>query len=105
MKNIVFNTKYLEDVSSFYKEYCHQNNTIIFESAEIVDKSGVQSLIGVSAALKVTCDDLKVTATALNENGNGLLKLLSEKLKVQIEGNSFSLSFNRLQKILMKTQD
>ena len=95
MKNIVFNTKYLEDVSSFYKEYCHQNNTISFESAEIVDKSGVQSLIGVSAALKVTCDDLKVTATALNENGNGLLKLLSEKLKVQIEGNSFSLSFNR----------
>ena len=60
-----------------------------------MDKSGVQSLIGVSAALKVTCDDLKVTATALNENGNGLLKLLSEKLKVQIEGNSFSLSFNR----------
>ena len=100
MKNISFSTKYLEDVSSFYKQYCHHDNTIIFESAEIVDKSGVQSLIGLSAALKVSCDDLVVTAVALNQNGTGLLKLLSESLNAPIENNCIKIAYTRPSKDL-----
>ena len=57
MKSINFQTKYLKDAHLFYKDYCHVDNTVLLESAEIVDKSGVQSIIGVSAALKVYCDD------------------------------------------------
>ena len=44
MKLINFQTKYLKNAHLFYKEYCHKDNTALLESAEIVDKSGVQSL-------------------------------------------------------------
>ena len=80
MKLINFQTKYLKDAHLFYKEYCHKDNTVLLESAEIVDKSGVQSLIGLSAALKVTCDDLKVTVQALNKNGLGLASMLAKRI-------------------------
>ena len=42
MKNIIFETKYLKAPHLFYKDFCNKENTILFESAEIVDKSGVQ---------------------------------------------------------------
>ena len=82
MKSIAFDTKYLKEAHLFYKEYCHRDNTILYESAEIIDKSGVQSLIGVSAALKITCEDLKVKAQALNRNGRALLKMVAKELKL-----------------------
>lgn len=95
MKNIFFETKYLKAPHHFYKDFCNKENTILFESAEIVDKSGVQSLIGLSAALKITCDDLNVTVKALNTNGTALLKLLSTDLNATICNNSFSISYTR----------
>mgnify|MGYP000861807001 CR=1 FL=1 len=100
MKNITFQTTYLKDVSTFYKDYCHKDNSIILESAEIVDKSGVQSLIGVSAALKITCDDLVVTAKALNLNGQSLLKILADKLNAKVNNNQFSVAYTRPDKEL-----
>ena len=80
MKTISTTTKYLKEVSQFYSSYCHKDNTVLYESAEIVDKSGVQSLIGISPALKISCEDLSVKAEALNQNGAALLKLLGRRL-------------------------
>lgn len=100
MKLINFQTKYLKDAHLFYKEYCHKDNTVLLESAEIVDKSGVQSLIGLSAALKVTCDDLKVTVQALNQNGLGLAAMLAKCLNTEILKDSFSITYKRPDKNL-----
>lgn len=96
MKLINFQTKYLKDAHLFYKEYCHKDNTVLLESAEIVDKSGVQSLIGLSAALKVTCDDLKVTVQALNQNGLGLAAMLAKSLNTELLKDSFQLHIRDL---------
>ena len=95
MKNIFFETKYLKSPHLFYRDFCNKENTILFESAEIVDKSGVQSLIGLSTALKITCDDLKVTVKALNDNGAALLKLIAKDLNTSISDNSFSITYTR----------
>ncbi len=95
MKAITFKTKYLKDTHLFYRDYCHKDNTILLESAEIVDKTGVQSLIGVSCALKISCDDLKVTARALNQNGAALLKSLAQDLNTACDNDSFSIAYQR----------
>lgn len=95
MKSIAFDTKYLKEAHLFYKEYCHRDNTILYESAEIIDKSGVQSLIGVSAALKITCEDLKVKAQALNRNGKALLKLIANELKLSASEDSLTVAYSR----------
>lgn len=95
MKNITFKTRYLQDTHLFYRDFCHHENTVLLESAEIVDKSGVQSLIGVNCALKICCDDLKVTARALNNNGRALLNMLARRLQVNADGDSFSLQYQR----------
>ncbi|MGN1281517.1 MAG: anthranilate synthase component 1 [Succinivibrio sp.] len=100
MKSISFQTKYLKDAHLFYEQYCHHDNTVLLESAEIVDKSGVQSLIGLSAALKVTCDDLKVTVKALNRNGQGLCSMLAEKLNQKVCSDGFSIAYRRPDKNL-----
>lgn len=97
MKIISFNTKYLKDTHLFYRDFCHQDNTILLESAEIVDKTGVQSLIGLNTALKITCDDLKVTAKALNNNGQYLLNQLAALLKTEVTGDSFCIQYQRPQ--------
>ena len=95
MKQIVFKTKYLRDVQLFYRDHCHSSNTMLLESAEIVDKTGVRSLAGMSCALKVYCEDLKVTATALNHNGSYLLADLGKKLGVEVNGDSLSIQYRR----------
>lgn len=97
MKSITFDTKYLKEAHLFYKEYCHKDNTILYESAEIIDKSGVQSLIGISAALKITCEDLKVKAQALNQNGKALLRIIARALNVETDENSLTIAYSRPQ--------
>ena len=100
MKTISFQTKYLKDAHLFYRDYAHKDNTILFESAEIVDKSGVQSLIGISAALKVSCDDLKVKVEALNKNGEALLNTLALKLHATTDNKTFTVAYTRPDKNL-----
>ena len=97
MKSITFDTRYLKEAHLFYKEYCHKDNTILYESAEIIDKSGVQSLIGVSAALKITCEDLKVKAQALNQNGKALLRIIARALNAETDENSLTIAYSRPQ--------
>lgn len=100
MKTIKIQTKYLKEAHLFYKDFGFVDNTILYESAEIVDKSGVQSLIGLSTALKVTCDDLKVTVKALNQNGTALLTMLSQKLNQKACDNTLSITYTRPDKDL-----
>lgn len=95
MKQIIFKTRYLKDPHLFYQANCHHSNTIILESAEIVDKSGIQSLIGVSCAVKVKCNNLKVTAEALNKNGSALITALGEKIGVRTDGILLSVQYQR----------
>lgn len=95
MKDISFETRYLKDAHLFYRDHCRGENTMLLESAEIVDKSGVQSLIGVSCALKITCEDLKVTVQALNGNGEYLLDYLGESLKIKPEDGQLNVSYHR----------
>lgn len=95
MKAITFETRYLKDPHLFYRRYCHRDNTLLLESAEIVDKTGVQSLIGTDCCLKVQCDDLKVTAAALNDNGRCLLRLLAQKLRVKLTDGKIVMEYSR----------
>ncbi len=97
MRSMNFETKYLRNVHLFYKQHCLKSNTMLLESAEIVDKTGVQSLAGVRCALKVCCDDLKVTATALSRNGRHLLKALASSLNRPSEGDVLTVTYERPQ--------
>lgn len=100
MKTISFEAKYLKDAQLFYKEHCHFDHSILFESAEIVEKSGVQSIIGVSTALKVSCENLVVKVEALNNNGLALLKQLASIFKVDIQNQSICIKYERTLKNL-----
>ncbi len=95
MKTIKLSAKYLKDAQIFYKDYCNKDNTILFESAEIVDKSGVQSIIGFRSCLKISCEDLKVCVKALNENGRYLALALAKIYKKDLVDNTFYVSFKR----------
>ena len=95
MKAISFETKYLKDAHLFYRRHCHHDHTLLLESAEIVEKTGVNSLIGVRCAVVVKCDDLKVTATALSKNGAHLLEKAAKKLGAKLEGDSFTIAYSR----------
>jgi anthranilate synthase component 1 len=95
MKTISFEAKYLKDAQLFYRDYCHHDHSILFESAEIVAKSGVQSIIGVSTALKVSCENLVVKVEALNHNGLTLLSKLAALYKANISDNFFTVAFSR----------
>ncbi len=95
MKSITFETKYIRDIHLFYKEHFFKPNTMLLESAEIVDKTGVKSLAGLNCALKVTCDDMVVTAKALSDNGQHLLQLLASELNVAIDGDKITVAYQR----------
>ena len=95
MKTINFEAKYLKDAQLFYKEYCHNDHSILFESAEITEKSGVQSIIGVSTALKISCENLVVKAEALNNNGLALLQKLASIFKKDIKNQAIDIKFQR----------
>lgn len=98
MKAISFETRYLKDAHLFYRRHCHSDHTLLLESAEIVDKTGVQSLIGVRCAIVVKCDDLKVTASALSKNGLHLLEKVAKKLEIKVQDNAFTIAYKRPEK-------
>ena len=80
MKEILLYGKYSDKPHLFYRNHVLNTNTLLLESAEIVDKSGTKSIIGASCALKVICNDLKVVIKAVNDNGCALIPLLAAKL-------------------------
>ncbi|MCR5536902.1 MAG: anthranilate synthase component 1 [Succinivibrio sp.] len=95
MRKISFKTKYLKDAQAFYQSLGQPQNTVLLESAEIVAKTGVRSLIGTRCALKLSCEDLKVTVQALNLNGQYLLRSLGAALCREVSGDCLCLSYTR----------
>ncbi len=96
MKEILLYGKYSNKPHLFYRDHVLNTNTLLLESAEIVDKSGTKSIIGASSALKVICNDLKVTLKAINDNGCALIPLLAAKLKAKsCDEKTITLSYAR----------
>ena len=96
MNEILLNAKYSSLAHLFYRKHVFKDNTILLESAEIVDKSGTRSIIGASCALKIICNDLKVTFVATNKNGKALIKILEQKLNIKSsDGNSLFITYER----------
>ena len=56
------------------------DNSLLLESAEIDTKAGTQSLLLIDACVRLVCNGLDVTATALNHNGTALLDCLQSAL-------------------------
>ena len=76
MKEILLYGKYSDKPHLFYRNHVLNTNTLLLESAEIVDKSGTKSIIGASCALKIICNDLNVAIQAINDNGKSLIPQL-----------------------------
>ena len=78
---------YIKDPLALFYEMSGDNpNTILLESLEIHTKAGTLSMLGVSAALRISCLGHEVTVKALNANGaaaaSQLLTLLPKEVKV-----------------------
>lgn len=96
LKTIAFTADYLQEAQRFFRDYGRARVPgLLLESAEIVDKSGVQSLIGMSCALKAVCDDLTVTVTARNANGLALLTQLGKAARLPVRDGTLSRSYSR----------
>ncbi|MCR5084282.1 MAG: anthranilate synthase component 1 [Succinivibrionaceae bacterium] len=95
MKAITLKAPHLEDPHLFFKAVATRPNTMLLESAEIVTKTGKQSLLGISCALKVTCEDLRVTLTPLSANGRALLALVARRLPLAPDGEGMSITYTR----------
>ncbi|WP_104747838.1 anthranilate synthase component I [Helicobacter cetorum] len=76
-------------------EKLEQNNTLLFESAEIESKAHTKSLLLAKACLKCVCDFNKVTITSLTENGYAFLKKLSAFFKTPIKDNVLTLIYTK----------
>lgn len=96
MKEILLYGKYSDKPHLFYRNHVLNTNTLLLESAEIVDKSGTKSIIGASCALKVICNDLKVVIKAVNDNGSALIPLLVKKLNAaSFDDKTINLTYVR----------
>lgn len=67
---------YIAQPQDFYAAKISCSNSILLESAEMLNKRGTQSLIGVSCAVKVICHGQKVQLFALNPNGLAFIEKL-----------------------------
>lgn len=72
--------RYIDDPLAAFAHICgEKSNALLLESAEIDSKDDLQSLLMVDAALRLECNENKVTVTALTANGKSVLPLfLSE---------------------------
>lgn len=96
MKEILLYGKYSDKPHLFYRNHVLNTNTLLLESAEIVDKSGTKSIIGASCALKIICNDLNVAIQAINDNGKSLIPQLAKKLNAKsYDETTISLSYIR----------
>ncbi|WKE66932.1 anthranilate synthase component 1 [Gallaecimonas kandeliae] len=78
-----------------YRALGAKTHSLLLESAEPSAGNATQSLVITDAALKITALGRTVTVQALTANGEVLLPVLAERLNAQVEGNTFSLSFEQ----------
>ena len=67
--------------------------SMLLESAEIADKSGKQSLIGLDCALKISVQERQVRLQPLNDNGLVICKELCQNLPLSHCGPYFEINF------------
>ncbi len=86
-------------LASFASLSADSTGAVLLESAEIDSKDNLKSLMLIDAALRIECNGMQVTVTALSQNGTTLLPFLAEKLAalatVTKTASSLQLSFSQ----------
>lgn len=80
-----------------------QDNVMLLESSEIDSKDDMQSLLLISSAIKIVCQQRQVTLTALNSNGQSLIAPLAEHFEnvvTQVSSRQLTLHFPQPDKYL-----
>lgn len=81
VETIQLSCDYIKDPLAAYQQLCYQKpNSLLLESAEIDSKAGINSMILVDTALKLTCHGSVVVAESISDNGQALLSWLAERL-------------------------
>ncbi len=70
----------IDPVNFFAKltDYGTKNNSVLFESAEIIEKYGIESIGVINPCLYIKCDAEKFEIKALNEKGKKFLKFIEK---------------------------
>ncbi|QFI38607.1 anthranilate synthase component 1 [Moritella marina ATCC 15381] len=93
---------HIDDPLAFYRHmYRPSGNSLLLESADIVTKTALQSLILLDAAVKISCFGRTVQFNALTKNGENLLPFLADEFTAQFgadtvtsqEDHQLALSF------------
>lgn len=98
----VTNVAYYQDPTLIFQNLCHnQSNTLLLESAEISSKNSLKSLLLISAAVKITCEQQVLRFVALNPNGIPVLSAIKTRLEDQViihkdEPTLLSIQFPKL---------
>ena len=83
---------HITDPLAFYRSIQQaSSNSLLLESADIVTKAALQSLILLDVALKIRCIGRQVEFNALTLNGENLLPFLAEQLRLQFGDDSILL--------------
>ncbi|QJC30723.1 anthranilate synthase component 1 [Enterobacteriaceae endosymbiont of Macroplea appendiculata] len=80
-KNVIYN-KNLTTI--FNKICCHKNNTLLLESADIIYKNNLKSLLIIDSSIKIYAYKNVVYIDSFTHNGNALLLLLDKILPKNI---------------------
>lgn len=76
--------QHIDDPLAFYRHMQHpSNNSLLLESADIVTKTALQSLILLDAAVKIRCVGRQVEFIALTLNGENVLPFLANEFSQQ----------------------
>jgi anthranilate synthase component I len=91
---------YPKDVLPRYQQLsANSAYSMLLESAEIDSKNSVKSIMLLDAALRLECNDLTVSVTAVSSNGQSLLPYLADKLQslaeVKLSPVSLRLTFSQ----------
>ncbi len=77
---------YIQDpLALFYDLTRDRSNNILLESLEVHTKAGTTSILGIDAALRISCLDKVVTIKILNQNGFEACQLLLQHLDDRIQ--------------------
>ena len=98
---------HIDDPLAFYRHmYQASGNSLLLESADIVTKTALQSLILLDAAVKIACFGRKVEFSALTLNGENLLPFLADEFTAQLGNDAVTaLSHDKLTLTFAPTDD
>ena len=94
MQVLNLNARYQAQVHALY-DALRASQTMLLESAEVVDKSGKQSLIGLDCALKICADEKQVRLLPQNDNGHLLCQKLQAKFTLIAQDKGFAIYFEK----------